>query len=292
MANLFLTIPVPAGNGSGAAVDVSSLGKTKTFVCGGTFDATVNLEVANDAGAAVWAPLATFYDTDNVTLEVAARWVRATVSAYKSGVATVNVGASDAGALFVELLGDGTPADISALGAFKTLVAPGSFAGNVEVSEDGTDYAQIWSMQDGGQESRVVVGQFARVVGTGEDVYLAAANEGGGSAGPTTEHVEGQGGVDPAVALDVAVDTSFVANTGDAETSQFFTLADGTVDGQIHNLVNESTGATRAVRVTPDNLGGGTFISTSNTNASAALIWNAVAGEWRILGAMLGWTLT
>lgn len=293
MANLFLSIPVPAGDGSGAAVDVSALGKTKTFVCGGTFDATINLEIANDDLAAVWAPLATFYDDANVTVEVAARWVRATVSSYASGSATVNVGASDSGASFVQLLGDGTPADISALALYKTIVAPGSFAGNVEVSEDGTDWAQIWSMQDGGQESRVVVGSFARAIGSGEDVWIGGASDGGGgSSAPTTEHRSGAGGVSPPRVLDPSVDTSFLENTGDSETVQIFTLADGSIDGQIHNLVNESSGNTRVVRVIPANLWQGTQLNSTTENASAALIWNANSGAWHVLGSPLDFTVS
>lgn len=293
MANLFLNIPVPAGDGSGAAVDVSTLGKTKTFVCGGTFDATINLEVANDDLAAVWAPLATFYDTDNITIEVAARWVRATVSAYLSGTPTVNVGASDSGASFVQLPGDGTPADISALALYKTIVAPGTFAGNVEVSEDGTDWAQIWSMQDGGQESRIVVGSFARAIGSGEDVWIGGADDCcGGGGTPTTEHRSGAGGVSPPRPLDPDVDTSFIENSGSSETVQEFTLADGSIDGQIHNIVNESSTGSQVVRVVPDNLWQATQLTSNTSGASAALIWNANTGNWHILGAPRDFTVT
>lgn len=189
MANLFLNIPVPAGNGPGAAVDVSTLGKTKSIVCGGVFDATVNLEFANDAGAAVWAPLATFHQSGNLTIDLAAHWVRANVSNYKSGAANVDVGSSDAGAVFAMLPGGGAPVDISAMPLFKTAVAPITFAGNIEVSEDGIDWAQIFSMQNGGAQSREIVGQFARVNnGSGEDVWLGATSEGGGGAG-STEHL-------------------------------------------------------------------------------------------------------
>ncbi|HMA24085.1 MAG TPA: hypothetical protein VKP00_08820, partial [Gemmatimonadaceae bacterium] len=184
MGNLFANIPVPVTNGPGAPVDVSAMGKTKSIVCGGVFDATVNVEFATDAGAAVWAPLATFHQSGNLTIDVAAHWLRSNVSNYKSGAANVDVGSDDSGTVFAQLPGGGAPVNIAALPSFKTIVAPTTFVGNVEVSEDGIDWAQIWSMQDGGGESRTVVGQFARVNnGSGEDVWMAGANTAGGGGG-------------------------------------------------------------------------------------------------------------
>lgn len=183
MGNLFANIPVPAANGPGTAVDVSTMGKTKSIVCGGVFDATVNLEFATDAAAAVWAPLATFQQSGNLTIELAAHWLRANVAQYKSGAANVDVGASDAGTTLAQLPGVGTSVDVSTLPLFKTVVAPGSFKGNIELSEDGVSWAQIWSMQNGGGQSRPVVGKFARVHnGSGEDVWIGgAADDSGGS---------------------------------------------------------------------------------------------------------------
>ena len=185
MSNIFLNIPVPAGNGTGAPVETSQMASTKTIVCGGPFSATVNLEISNDAGALVWAPLATFQRSGNVTVSVSARFMRARVSDYKSGVANLDVGAAVIGdASFVLLPGNGTPVDISAAPLLKTVIAPSSFAGNVEISGDGVSYAQIWSFQDGGQQSREVVGKFARVAGSGEDVYLGATTDDTAGAEP------------------------------------------------------------------------------------------------------------
>ena len=194
MGNLFLNIPVPAGNGTGAAVETSQMASTKTIVCGGPFVATVNLEISNDAGALVWAPLATFQRSGNLTVSVSARFMRASVSDYKSGVANLDVSAAAVGdASFVLLPGNGTPVDISAAPLFKTVVAPGSFTGNVEISGDGVSYAQIWSLQDGGQQSREVVGKFARAIGSGEDVYLGGTSNGSGGIG-TISWAPGGGG--------------------------------------------------------------------------------------------------
>lgn len=185
MANLFLNIPVPAANGAGAPVDVSAMGKTKSFVCGGGFVATVNVEYANDlAGVGPWAQLATFQQSGNLTIDVAARWLRANVSNYKGGAPNLDVGSNDAGSVFALLPAAGTSVDISALPLLKTAVAPSGFAGNVEISEDGVSWAQIFAFQNGGGVTRPVVGQFARAIG-GADVWIGGANDdAAGAAGP------------------------------------------------------------------------------------------------------------
>ena len=190
MANLFVNIPVPAANGAGAPVDVSAMGKTKSFVCGGGFDAVVNVEFATDLAGLVWAPLATFHQSGNLTIDVAARWLRAVTSEYKSGAPNLDVGSNDAGTLFALLTADGASVDISALPLFKTVVAASKAI--IEVSEDGISWAQIFSLPNGGDESQEVVGQFARVVGSVDDVTMAGANEsGGGAAGSILVEDEG-----------------------------------------------------------------------------------------------------
>src|SRR5262245_50087743 len=163
MANQFVNVPVPAANGPGAAVDVSTMGKSKSIVCGGIFQATVNLEFSNDAGALVWAPLATFQQSGNLVINVACHWIRANVANFKSGAANVDVGGDSAGTLFAQLPGGGAPVNIAGLPEFKTVVSSPTFSGVVEVSEDGVSYAQIFSLPDGGAQSRDVIAQFARV---------------------------------------------------------------------------------------------------------------------------------
>lgn len=180
MANLFVNIPVPAANGVGAAVDVSAMGKTKSFICGGSFNATVNVEYSTDAGGVDWAPLATFHQSGNLTIDVAAHWMRAVTSDYKSGAPNLDVGSSDAGTLFALLPSTGAAVDISALPEFKTVIAPSKVI--IEVSEDGASWAQIFSLPNGGDESQEVIAQFARVVG-GVDVTMAATSDGGGGTG-------------------------------------------------------------------------------------------------------------
>jgi hypothetical protein len=183
MANLFVNLPAPAANGAGAPVDVSAMGKTKSIVCGGGFAATVNVEYSTDvAGAGPWAPLATFLQAGNLTIDVAAHWMRAVTSSYQGGAPNVDVGSSDAGSLFALLPAAGTPVDVSALPLLKTVVTPSGFAGNVEVSEDGISWAQIFSFQNGGAVTRSVVAKFARVSG-GSDVWIGGAGDAGAGAG-------------------------------------------------------------------------------------------------------------
>ncbi len=331
MGNLFVNLPVPSSDAAGAAVDVSAMGQTKSIIMGGNLVASVNIEFATDVGGTVWAPLTTFQGPGSLTTNIAAHWMRAVTSNYKSGTANCDVGGSDDGTSFVQIVapavsGAGAPVAISALPLFKTVVVSGPFTGSLtlEVSEDGVDYAQAMTFYRGGAQSASFYGAFARIRrndvagGSTPTVWMAAANAGGGGAagptgpggvtgpagpsvtgpagptgpsGPTTEHVSGVGGVDPSVALNPAVDTSFIENTGASETTQDFTLANGTVDGQIHNIVNDSLG-TRGVRVLPTSLRGGTTLSVGLPNASLVLIWNATDVTWCILDTMLGFTLT
>ncbi len=222
MANLFLNIPVPAANGAGAAVDVSAMGKTKSLICGGGFQATVNVEYSTDLAGAVFAPLASFQQSGNLTIDVAAHWMRAVVSDYKGGAPNLDVGANDSATLFAELPDGGGAVDISALPIFKTVVTPPSFAGNIELSEDGVSWAQIFSFQNGGGKSRDVVGSLARVSGdlAGGSVFLAGANE--GDAGMSGQFIPARtlfvspdwpSGVDPLVYFTTIADALVQAAT-------------------------------------------------------------------------------
>lgn len=188
MANVFVNIPVPAANGAGAATDVAALGRTKSFVIGGGFHATVNVEYATDTTGVNWAPLATFQGAGNLTVDVACNWIRAVTSNYVSGTPNLDVGADDGGAISAVLTADGASVDISGLSTFKTVVVPPGFVGRVEASEDGTSWAQIFSfavLQPNGQ-SREFAAQYARVIGgvdgTPVDVDIASASNGGGGS--------------------------------------------------------------------------------------------------------------
>lgn len=182
--NIFVNLPVPASNSAGAAVDVSAMGMTKTVILGGTLDAAVTIEYATDAGTD-FAPLMTFQDGGNVTIDVAAHWMRAVTSAYKSGAGNCDVGASNAGSSFVQIPTIGTPVDISALPLFKTVVAAPGFAGNVEVTQDGISWAQVMTFANGGGQSGSFFGAEARVTGGGAgSVWIGGAEAGAGGGSP------------------------------------------------------------------------------------------------------------
>lgn len=175
-ANLFTNLPCPAGNGSGAATDISDLGLTKTFVVDGIGVASVVIEINNATLSTdgTWAPLIGFTTNESQTIEVAARWARVTVSGYKSGTIQVNVGATDAGATFAILnvpsvVGHGTAVDVSALPKNKTVTVGGVFSGQVviEVSTDGTsDWNNIVAFQAPGQKSFEATADWMRVTRT------------------------------------------------------------------------------------------------------------------------------
>jgi len=200
MANLFLDIPVPAANGSGAAVDVSAMGKIKTFTIQGTMVGTITLEYSNVAAAPVdadFVPLMSFTTPGKKTVALAARFMRARVSQYQSGAANADVGSNDDGTSRVGLpvtAGDGLGAstDVSALGTFNTITVGGVFTGNViiELSEDGVDWVQLFTFTRPAGKSKDFVTQFMRTRRQGVDptapgtpvVSVVAVNDSGGSS--------------------------------------------------------------------------------------------------------------
>jgi hypothetical protein len=200
MPSIFLNLPAPVGNGAGAAVDVSAMGAVKTIVCGGNARATITVEINNAALATdgSFAPVASFQNTGQITLRVAARWMRVRVSGYNpyiGGTPEVDVGSTDSGTQFASLPvptgnGVGAAVDVSALGPFSTVQVGNEFRGTliVEVSEDGVDWGQPFSFQTPGQQSQVVIAAWMRVRRIGVPtvnpglpiVNVAAAVDGGG----------------------------------------------------------------------------------------------------------------
>lgn len=199
MANIFVNIPVPAGNGSGAPVDMTAFGGSKTISVAGPFVAAINFEISNELVPTKWAPAATFLQPGGQNLNLACHWMRATVTNFKSGVPVANVGGTDDGALFASLPvpagnGVGAAVDVSALGLFKTVTVGGPFRGNVqlEVSEDGiTKWSQIdFGFPTPDQNSDIVAAHYMRATRTGVptiDPGLPIVDVGGcsiGTAGP------------------------------------------------------------------------------------------------------------
>lgn len=202
MATIFATLPAPAANGSGAAVDMSAFGAEKTITVsrsGGVVEPIVVIEISNDVGGTKWAPLWTFGIPGERTFAVACRWMRATVQNYRGGAApAVEVGGEDVGTQFLSLAvptgnGIGTPASSNTLPMFKTVVVGGAFRGNltVEISEDGgVTYSQVLSFLTPGFRTIIATAGFMRVrrngvplINPGLPIVNVAATIGGGGLG-------------------------------------------------------------------------------------------------------------
>jgi len=174
MANIFLNLPMPAGDGAGATVDTSAMGKDKSIVIGGLFKgASVIIEVSADGSN--FQSVYTFFSAGGKVIPVAAMAMRVRVLGRSAEPfsATANVGANDTGALFFDLPvpaaganGAGAAVDVSTLGNFTTFVVNREFLKSsiaIQISEDGVDYATVQLFADtGGVKSKVVVANFMR----------------------------------------------------------------------------------------------------------------------------------
>jgi hypothetical protein len=214
MANLFADLPMPALNGPGAAVAVSTMGAPKTIVCSGTFpEATVTVEASVDGGT-VYAPVLILQGTAEKTLQLAATHMRVNVSGRKTSLpfaCNVDVAANDNGAVFATLLlpagdGPGTAVDVSALPDGYTIIAGGTFQGAtvaVEASEDGVGYAPVAQFAgQGGITLKIMTVRWLRTVVRGRKGSVPfTCTVGVGAAVPTT----------PASASDIDVQNGGVA---------------------------------------------------------------------------------
>lgn len=214
MANVFLDLPLPAGNGVGASVDTSSLGSNKTFQVAGAYNCIVTIEGSNDGGA-TWVPLASFSpNAAKRTLDCAVQFMRVRIASFISLPDSCGVSSNDDGGSFANLAalaGDGTaaPTDVSALGTLNTVIVAGSFTGTVvvEISDDGTDYVECMTFSGPGFRTKRFTAQFMRVTRrnvTPGNVGLPVVNVGaiadasgggGGGGGLTPTFVYRPGGV-------------------------------------------------------------------------------------------------
>lgn len=197
MANVFATLPAIAGNGPGAAVDLSTFGANKTItVTGNGFsggEPFVGIEISNDSSGGVWTPVVMFLAPGEQTIEVACHWMRTNVTSFKGGNApNVQVGGTNDGTTFATLVapsvnGLGTGVNVSTLGQFKTIQVAGVFTGNLNilVSEDGglTYQAACAFSQPGQITIPTLVADFMRVSrngvplinpGAAPTIYIAA----------------------------------------------------------------------------------------------------------------------
>jgi hypothetical protein len=193
MANLFVNLPAPAANGSGAWVDCSGLGPYRTITASSILG-TVTIEFSNEAVAANATPVVSFTTGGQTTVPLVARWMRATVSGYRGGgVPNVDVGASDTGGTFANLAapadsGSGVATDTSALGTMKTVQVAGSFRGGVtiEITEDNVTWEPVAAFQNPGQYTAMFTAQFMRVTRVNVPIVspgLPVVNVGGSDIG-------------------------------------------------------------------------------------------------------------
>lgn len=177
MAQIFVNLPAPAGNGTGAPADMSAFGPLKTIAVSGGANCTVNVEMSNDAGAVFWAPVCTVGPTGGTfQFSGVARWMRVRVSQFLGSAAPViNVGGTNEGSSFLELPvpaddGSGAAIDTSAMGPFKTIQVGDTFRGSlqIDVSEDGAmNWATIASFSGPGTQTLVFAAKYMRVTRNG-----------------------------------------------------------------------------------------------------------------------------
>lgn len=246
--NVFVTLTPPTGNGSGAAVDVSTMGATKTIAIGSSgtaYEPIVTIEASNDGIS--YAAVAAFQGKEEKTIAVACRYMRQTVQNYKSGtIPSVGVGGDNSGAVITSLavtVGNGTGASsvTSTLAEWKSVQVGGTFKGtvNVEISNDaGVSYATVASFQTPGIQSAVFACDHMRVTRAGvpvidpgiPSVVVASSPPPGGSGGGGTVVTDGTSvGGDGSIGSPIHTITGGVAVVTDGTT----TTGDGTTGNPI-----------------------------------------------------------
>jgi hypothetical protein len=203
VANAFANLPVPAGDGVGAWVNVSSLSPEKfVSVDGGAFSGTLLLEGSNDGQLSAF-PLdvgpfigPTFAPQDFAEPVNFMRVRRAASSAGPLGTPNVNVGGQSVttnifAAMVVPAVdGVGAAVDLTGGGDLAAFSIVGPFTGQiiVETSADGVNFSPTLLFTDGAGKAQSVAGVLNKarirrrgVVGGG--LPLAAVGSGGGGAG-------------------------------------------------------------------------------------------------------------
>ena len=209
MANVFLNLPAPAGNGTGAAVDTSTLGKDRTITVQDAFRGAVNIQFSNDSVAGPWATVATFNEGGKKTIPLAGQFMRVErvgVPDTNPGLPVVEVASSDIGGLYLNLPapaadGVGAAADVSLLGTFNTVTCLDAFKGSViiEISEDNVTWAQAMVFTAPGWQSKNFVAQYMRVRRSGvpsiapglPNVDVGAINDQGSGGSGSNSFVSG-----------------------------------------------------------------------------------------------------
>lgn len=172
MSQIFINLPAPAANGSGAAVDMTGFSSLKCVAVSGGASCITVIEMSNDPGGLFWAPVWVFgVGGGEKNFDLACHFMRATVQQYISGTPRVDVGGTNEGTTLVQLdvpagNGNGAALDVSALGLFKTVHVGGPFTGSlqIEVSEDGvTAWSTVRSYAGPGAQSLTLAAHHMRI---------------------------------------------------------------------------------------------------------------------------------
>lgn len=146
MSNVFVSLPALAGNGPGAAVDVSAFGTAKTITVEGSAG-FIGIEISNDAGHANWTPIAQFRSNGVQLVEVACHWMPTGAASTVTGPAgtagatgsTGATGISGVGTVHVDastIFGDGSvglPLNAKALSSVAGRVDTASGIGGLTI---------------------------------------------------------------------------------------------------------------------------------------------------------------
>lgn len=198
MAVLAFDLGTLSADGTGASVDTTFAGRTKTIIVSGTFEASVHVEIS--CGGLMFFPIKSFDDSEIKTMIFAAEAMRFRVEGYVSGTISVTVVSESSSGLFTALAvpaGDGVGAavDISTYGNLKTAIfgidGNGQFPGSheVEVSADSVHWGQLFkSFTNPAAQTVEAPAVYARVRRTGTDprfvgttaIFLGAVDDGGG----------------------------------------------------------------------------------------------------------------
>lgn len=270
--NNFLALPAPAADGAGAWVDCSTLGGLRTINVD-TPQSFITVEGSNESAPTTGFPIVAFQGSTEKTVTVAARWMRAVTSNYKSGSApVVGVGSTNDATSSVQLNvpasdGHGTSTDTSSLATLITAQVLGAFSGtvNIEVSEDGgTTFETAASFQAAGGKTVQIVANKMRVSVVGSNgiapqVWIGATSAGG--AAPSS--------ITPLPFVTPAVTRTIYARPSGSDTQGTGTLA------------NPYATMQRAVLDVPLFVEAGVFYNVDMTGCTEVLPANYTLPEWK-----------
>lgn len=172
MAPVFLTLPVPAGLGPGAKIDVTGTAATKVVFR--KFNIAAGVEAACDVAGTQWVPLDVELGGET-TIQIATRWMRARNLKDVPVTSTIGLAALPATVTMASLdvpAGDGLGSvlDISTWLPFRTVQVSGQFTGTLIylTSVDGVSYARALTFTQPGIASRITRARYVRIrrVGT------------------------------------------------------------------------------------------------------------------------------